>query len=110
MSKKQRNGIICDCERTCCACTGRTDPTNCFIPVRHEESEHEGIVVKDVDEYEPTGIKFDIDAIPDFIREDLAAAAWNAVQRFMRRSDARAILDAEKERLISEGSTLLDPR
>jgi len=52
----------------------------------------------------------DFDSMPDYVKSDIAAAAWAAVQRFMLRPDAQAILDAERERLLLEGSTLLDPR
>jgi len=59
---------------------------------------------------ETAGVKLDFALMPDYVKQDLAEAAWNAFQRFMRRPDARAILDAEKERLMQEGSTLLDPK
>ena len=55
-------------------------------------------------------VKLDFDSIPDFVKNDIAAAAWSAVQEFMLRPDARTILDAERELLRSEGSTLLNPR
>jgi len=55
-------------------------------------------------------IKLDFDSMPEFVKNDLAAAAWDAVQRFMERPDAQTILDAERERLRREGNTLLDPR
>jgi len=69
------------------------------------------------DVFEDTGIKydradhipFDFDDMPDNVKNDLAASAWKAIQRFMQRPNARAILDATLESLISEGSTLLDP-
>ena len=54
-------------------------------------------------------VTFDFDSIPEYAREDIAAAAWGAFQRFMQQPGARDLLDAEKERLIREGSTLLDP-
>jgi len=55
-------------------------------------------------------VKLDYDSIPEFVKLDLAAAAWDAIQAFMLRPDAREILDAERELLRLEGSTLLDPR
>ena len=54
--------------------------------------------------------RLDLDALSPIGRTRLAAAGWNAVNNFLKRPDARAILDAEKERLLKEGSTLLDPR
>ena len=55
-------------------------------------------------------VSIDYDLIPDYIKMDLAAAAWDAFQRFMLRPDARAILDHERELLRLEGSRLLEPR
>ena len=55
-------------------------------------------------------LRLDFDSMPDYVKSDIAAAAWDAVQRFMQRPDAQAILDAERELLILEGSTLLEPR
>ena len=52
----------------------------------------------------------DWDAMPDFVKQDLAASAFHAFQRFMTRPDAREILDRERELLRQEGSTLLEPR
>ena len=53
--------------------------------------------------------KLDFSLMPDYVKNDIAAAAWGAVQRFMKRPDAREILDNERKRLESEGSTLLKP-
>ena len=55
-------------------------------------------------------VKLDFVLMPDYVKQDIAEAAWNAFQRFMRHPDARTILDAEKERLRQEGSALLNPR
>jgi len=55
-------------------------------------------------------ITLDWDAMPDFVKQDLAGAAFSAFQRFMTRPDAREILDRERELLRQEGSTLLEPR
>ena len=52
----------------------------------------------------------DWDTMPDFVKQDLAGAAFKAFQRFMTRPDARAVLDRERELLRQEGSTLLEPR
>ena len=54
------------------------------------------------------GLNYDL--MPEFVKQELAASAWGAIQRFMARPDARTILDATKERLLREGSTLLEPR
>ena len=55
-------------------------------------------------------VKLDFDLMPEFVKQELAASAFNAFQRFMTRPDARAILDNERELLRQEGSTLLNPR
>ncbi len=55
-------------------------------------------------------VTLDFDSIPEFVKDDLAATALDAVMRFLQRPDARAILDRERELLRLEGSTLLNPR
>ena len=55
-------------------------------------------------------VKLDYDLIPEFVKQELAASAWKAIQLFMTRPDARTILDRERELLRLEGSTLLEPR
>lgn len=55
-------------------------------------------------------VSLDFDSIPDFVKGDLALTALDAVMRFLKRPDAQAILDRERELLRLEGSTLLDPR
>ena len=55
-------------------------------------------------------VKLNFDLMPDFVKQELAASAFNAFQRFMTRPDARAILDRERELLRLEGSTLLSTR
>ena len=56
------------------------------------------------------GVSIDFALMPDYVKTDIAATVWNAVKDFMSRPDADAILKATRERLIREGSTLLDPR
>ena len=55
-------------------------------------------------------VSLDFDSIPAFVKDDLAAAALDAFMRFLQRPDAQAILDAERELLRREDSTLLEPR
>ncbi|MCL2220840.1 MAG: hypothetical protein FWC20_00760 [Oscillospiraceae bacterium] len=45
--------------------------------------------------------------VSDYGKHCIAAAACAAFERFMLRPDARAMLDAERKRLIAEGSKLL---
>ena len=59
---------------------------------------------------EAVDVGFDFDLMPEFVQMEIAAAAFNAMQDFMQRPDADAILEATRERLIREGSTLLNPR
>ena len=54
-------------------------------------------------------VKLDWDSIPEFVRNDIAATALKGFLKFMERPDAREILEATKERLRRESSTLLDP-
>jgi len=95
---------------------GRTDPTKYFVQVYFSdfdpESNPKDVVMHDGIDYERTEdeIGIDWDSIPDNIKEDLADAALEDYLAFMNRPDAQAILDANKERLRREGSTLLDPR
>ena len=53
-------------------------------------------------------IKLDFNSTPEFVKDGLATATLDGFLEFMKRPDTRAILDAEKERLRCEGSTLLD--
>ena len=55
-------------------------------------------------------VKLNWDIIPDYVKQDIAAAAWNAIQSFMERPEAHEILEHERELLRLEGNTLLDPR
>jgi len=55
-------------------------------------------------------IKLNYDSMPEYVKQELAASAWKAIQLFMTRPDAREILDAEKARLEAEESTLLTRR
>ena len=55
-------------------------------------------------------VKLDFELMSEHVKQDLAASAFNAFQRFMSRPDAREVLDRERELLRQEGSTLLHPR
>jgi hypothetical protein len=62
----------------------------------------------DEDEEIVDSVTLDFDAIPDFIKHDLAQAALEGFMSFIRRPDAQSILEAEREKLRLEGSALLD--
>ena len=49
-------------------------------------------------------------AVPEYVKRDLAATAYQAIVEFMKRPDARELLDSVDERLRCDGSTLLQPK
>lgn len=51
---------------------------------------HNGVVYERTDE-----VKIDVTLIPDHVRDDLAAATLEAVQRFIRRPGGRKYLDSK---------------
>ena len=55
-------------------------------------------------------IVLDWNAVPEHIKQDIARSAYHAFTEFMKRPDAEEILERERELLIQEGSTLLEPR
>jgi len=59
---------------------------------------------------EADDLRLDFKSLPDHAKERIAAAAYRAFTDFMRRPDARALLDSVDERLRREGSTLLQPK
>lgn len=110
MSEQRKSETQHVIKSTSCAYESRTDPPDYIAMVYFDGEEPEDVITEDGIEYERTvGVKV-WESIPIYAKRDIAEAAWNAFQEFMRRPDAQEILDAEKERLIREGSTLLDPR
>ena len=45
---------------------------------------------------EAVDVGFDFDLMPEFVQMEIAAAAFNAMQDFMQRPDAGAILEATR--------------
>ena len=89
----------------------RSDPSKVIVIGYFDGREAEEFIVERGVEYELTEKPtFDIDAMPKHARDEFIKATYEAFMRFMERPDAQSILDATKERLLQEGSTLLSPR
>ena len=98
-------------ERTYFFYESREDPSKHLTLLRYDGSEAEPVIEHNgVEYYQIEDFVYDFNSLSEYAKQNIAAAAWKAFQEFMRRPDAQEILDAEKERLKLEGSTLLDPR
>ncbi|MCL2249127.1 MAG: hypothetical protein FWC13_07625 [Oscillospiraceae bacterium] len=89
----------------------RTNPSKTFMLVYFENGKMpDDVVVMHGEEYEKSDeCSFDFDSMPDSAKQEFVASSSKTFMRFMQRPDAHQILDAERERLVIEGSTLLAP-
>jgi len=89
----------------------RSDPSEVIAIIYFDGRESDDVIIERGVEYELIDTPvFDLDAMPKHARDAFIKATYEAFKRFMERPDAQSILDATKERLIQEGSTLLNPR
>jgi hypothetical protein len=103
-----------DSEKICKSATSygsymsKADPTKGIIMGYFDGREPEDTIIEDGVEYERAELTLDFDAMPRYVQDDLTKSAYEAFTSFVKRPDAQTILDATKERLQREGSTLLD--
>jgi hypothetical protein len=95
MSKKSRKLPTSDDMCKSSAYKSRTDPPMYQVIIKLDGSEPEDVIEDEGVIYERTDrIPIDLDSIPDYIRESIGRATYEAVCEYLRQPGGRETLDA----------------